>query len=73
MAENAFTSPFFELHGRRELFIDGVVTLMEYGAEQIVVLCGGLKLRIRGEDLRVALLSSSKAVINGTLHSFDFL
>ncbi len=71
--ENAFTSPFFELHGRRELFVDGAVTLVEYGEEQIVLLCGGQKVRIRGTTLRVALLSASKAVINGLISGFDFI
>lgn len=73
MAENAFTSPFLELHGRRELFADGAVTLLEYGAQQIVLLCGGLKIRVRGEGLQVALLSANKAVISGVLCGLDFL
>ena len=73
MAENAFTSPFFEIHGRKELFVDGAVTLMEYGAEQIVLLCGGLKIRVKGNGLQVALLSANKAVISGVLGGFDFL
>lgn len=73
MVENAFTSPFLELHGRRELFVDGSVTLTEYGDEQIVFACCGQRLRVRGRSLRVALLSADKALINGVIDGFDFL
>ncbi len=73
MFENAFTSPFYELHGRRELLIDGAVTLAEYSDAQIVLLCCGQKLRVRGKSLRVALLSMDKALINGNLDGLDFL
>ncbi len=71
--ENAFTAPFYELHGRRELFIDGECTLTEYGDEQIAFICGGHSVRVRGKGLRVALLSAGKSIIVGTINGLDFL
>lgn len=71
--ENAFGTPFFEIHGRRELLADGVITLLEYDAERIVLLCGGQKLAVRGTGLRIALLSASKTVICGQICGVDFL
>jgi len=72
MGENAFTAPFFELHGRKELLADGVMTLMEYSRERVVLLCRGARVRIWGAELQVALLTQSKAVISGIINGFEF-
>lgn len=73
MGESAFTAPYFELHGTRELFLDGACTLLQYAAGEVVLLCGGLRVRIRGTKLQVALLSPDKAVISGSISGFDFV
>ncbi len=72
MVENTFTAPLFQLFGRKELHAEGVMTLMEYSRERVVLLCRGIRVRIWGEGLQVALLSQSKAIISGTVNGFEF-
>ena len=72
MAENALTAAFFELHGRRRLLADGIMTLMEYSSERIIMLCRGTRVRIWGTDLQIALLSQNKAMITGLISGFEF-
>ncbi|MBQ3082025.1 MAG: YabP/YqfC family sporulation protein [Clostridia bacterium] len=72
MADNTFTAPFFQLFGRKELHAEGVMTLMEYSKERVVLLCRGIRVRIWGSELQVALLSQSKAVISGVINGFEF-
>lgn len=70
--DNNITAPYFQLQGRRQLQAEGVMTLMEYSREQVVMLCKGIRIRVRGEDLKVALLSQSRAVITGLINGFEF-
>lgn len=72
MAENSFTAPFFQLFGRKELHAEGVMTLMEYSKERVVLLCRNVRVRVWGTELQVALLSQSKAVISGVINGFEF-
>ena len=72
MSDNAFTAPFFQLFGRKELHAEGVMTLMEYSRERVVLLCRGARVRVWGTELQVALLSQSKAIISGVINGFEF-
>lgn len=72
MADNTFTAPLFQLFGRKELHAEGVMTLMEYSRERVVLLCRGVRVRIWGSELQVALLSQSKAIISGVISGFEF-
>lgn len=72
MEDNVLNAPFFQLQGRRLLQAEGVMTLMEYSKEQVVMLCRGTRVKVRGEELKVALLSQSRAVITGLINGFEF-
>lgn len=72
MAENSFKAPLFQLFGRKELHAEGVMTLMEYSKERVVLLCRSVRVRIWGTELQVALLSQSKAIISGVINGFEF-
>lgn len=72
MQDNMFTAPSFELHGRRLLQAQGVMTLVEYSKEQVIMLCRSSRIRIRGADLQVAMLSQNRAVITGLINGLEF-
>lgn len=72
MEENIYNAPFFQLQGRRLLQAEGVMTLMEYSTERVVMLCRGSRVKVWGSGLQVALLSQSKAVITGMINGFEF-
>ncbi len=72
MEENILSAPSFELHGRRLLRAQGVMTLVEYSKEQVTMLCRSSRIRIRGEELQVAMLSQNRAVITGLICGLEF-
>ena len=72
MAENIFTAPSFELHGRRLLKAQGVMTLVEYTEEKVTMLCRSSRISIRGTDLQVAMLAHDRAVITGQINGLEF-
>lgn len=72
MDNNMLSAPTFELHGRRLLRAQGVMTLVEYSREQLTLLCKSSRIRIRGEELQVALLSQNRAVITGLINGLEF-
>lgn len=71
--ENSLTAPAFQLQGRRLLQAEGVMTLLEYSKERVVLLCRNTKVIVRGEGLKVALLSQNRAVITGLICGFEFV
>lgn len=72
MENMGLSSPTFELYGRRTLQAQGVMTLVEYTREQVIMLCKSSRIRIRGEDLQVALLSKNRAMVTGLIKGLDF-
>ncbi|MBQ4647792.1 MAG: YabP/YqfC family sporulation protein [Clostridia bacterium] len=72
MENMGLSSPTFEMYGRRTLQAQGVMTLVEYTREQVIMLCKSSRIRIRGEDLQVALLSKNRAMVTGLIKGLDF-
>ena len=72
MENMGLSSPTFELYGRRTLQAQGVMTLVEYTREQVIMLCKSSRIRIKGEDLQVALLSKNRAMVTGLIKGLDF-
>lgn len=72
MENMGLSSPTFELYGRRTLQAQGVMTLVEYSREQVIMLCKSSRIRIKGEELQVALLSKNRAMVTGLIKGLDF-
>lgn len=72
LSDNIFTAPSFELHGRRLLKAQGVMTLVEYTNEKVTMLCRSSRISIRGTELQVAMLSQNRAVITGLINGIEF-
>ncbi len=68
-----FTDAFFELRGRSRLIIEGLVTVTEYGEEQVYLICRGERIHIWGTGLRLSLLGNGRALIGGRVDGFEFL
>ncbi|MBR6593746.1 MAG: YabP/YqfC family sporulation protein [Clostridia bacterium] len=73
LKDNFLSSPTFELQGKRLLQADGVMTLIEYSRDRVVLLCREGRISIRGEGLKVSLLSRERAVVSGLITGFDFI
>lgn len=73
MTKNSFTASFFELQGRNRLLVEGLITLTEYSDSVIYMLCRENAVRVRGKELKIALLGESKAMITGRIDGFEFV
>ncbi len=73
MENKGFTAAFFELQGRSRLLVEGLVTLTEYSDERINMMCRGNAVRVRGKELKIALLGETKAMITGRIDGFEFV
>ncbi len=72
MENKTLSSPSFELHGRRLLQAQGVMTLVEYSTERVIMVCRSSRIRVTGQDLQVAMLSQNRAVITGLIGGLEF-
>ena len=73
LKENSITASSFVLQGKRLMQAEGVMTLIEYSRDRVVLLCREGCVSIRGEGLKVSLLSRERAVVSGLIIGFDFL
>lgn len=71
MADIFCTAPWITVYGKNKLHAEGAMTLVEYTAESIVLMCRNSLLHVRGTELKVALLGQSRAIISGNLQGLE--
>lgn len=63
---------YFELRGRKEMLIDGLESLVAYDERDVRFICGGYLIKVKGKALKLEFLNDGRAVLHGTLDSFEF-
>ncbi len=62
-----FTEPFFEMHGNRELLIEGRGVLTEYSSKLIAVALRRCTVTIEGEGLGLGAMNEERLSIIGRI------
>ena len=65
------TAPWITVYGKHKLHAEGAMTLAEYTAEKVVLVCKNSLLKVSGTQLQVSLLSQSRAIISGNLEALE--
>lgn len=71
MEERAKGGGIIELTGNRRAVIDGCGGVIDYDAEQVLLRCGPLRVRIAGKRLRILRLTDHSAVVEGVLSAVE--
>lgn len=65
--------PHIELTGNREILIDGVRSINEYGETRVMLDCGKISVRITGVNVCIDRYISDTAVVSGVLTEIAFI
>ena len=64
--------PHIELTGNREILIDGVRSILEYGETCVVLECNKISVRITGTNVCIDRYIADTAVVSGILSEISF-
>lgn len=64
--------PYIQIHGQRELSVEGHCTISGYDAGHIYVVCGKNTLCISGQDLEIKFMDKDALVVGGYISSLVF-
>ena len=61
-----------QLTGNRQVLIDGCDGIVDYSPERVVLRAGRLTVHLLGRDLRLRVLTSATAVVEGFLTGVEY-
>ena len=64
--------PYMELIGNNKFYLSNHKGLLVYESDEIVVNCGKLIVRIRGDDLNIKVMNVSDLMVEGAVTSIEF-
>ena len=64
---------FIELRGNETLLCEGVVRIIDYSGERIVIATDGLPVAVSGERLNLRHLSAGRIAVDGRIDSVEFI
>ncbi len=71
-ADVQYNDVLIRASGNRELLIENYKGILLYTAEEIVITCKGLSLRICGCDLKIAYFSGYDMKVTGNVRSISY-
>ncbi len=64
---------YVELRGNKEVFIDGMSTILEYSQTKITVLVKKQKISIKGESLILLTMNDCRISIEGKIKALEYI